>query len=126
MEVNETRNGLGYWYSSKYQKIAWIDLKMVKPNCLTLGELWNEPISKKKKKVEYPFKSVYNQLKARIQIYLHPINKWQTEFPELHFIYLDVHSPAILGLLVISTASYIKYQITWQQLNASEWETKVT
>jgi len=28
----------GYWYSSKYQKIVWIHSKMVKPNCLTLGE----------------------------------------------------------------------------------------
>jgi len=28
----------GYWYSSKYQKIVWLHSKMVKPNCLTLGE----------------------------------------------------------------------------------------
>jgi len=26
----------GYWYSSKYQKIVWMDSKMVKLNCLTL------------------------------------------------------------------------------------------
>jgi len=32
-----------------------MDSKMVKLNCLTLRELWNEPISKKKKKGEYPF-----------------------------------------------------------------------
>jgi len=31
-----------------------MDSKTVKLNCLTLGELLNEPISKKK--VEYPFK----------------------------------------------------------------------
>jgi len=42
-----------YWYSSKYQKIGRMDSKKVKPNCLTLGELQNKPISKEE---EYPFK----------------------------------------------------------------------
>jgi len=34
-----------------------MDSKTVKLNCLTLGELQNEPISKKK--VEYPFNYIF-------------------------------------------------------------------
>jgi len=42
----------GYLYSSKYQKIGWMDSMWMDsngPKCLTLREL-NEPISKKKKR----------------------------------------------------------------------------
>jgi len=46
----------GYWYSSKYQKISWIYLKMVKPNCLTLGGLVKWTYFQKK--VEYPFNKI--------------------------------------------------------------------
>jgi len=42
-EVNGTRN----WYSSKYQKLGWMDSKTVKLNCLTLGSCKMNPFPKK-------------------------------------------------------------------------------
>jgi len=48
-------------------------LKTVKLNSLTLGELQNEPISKKKKKVEYPFKVQKPKEQKEYEIF-HKIN----------------------------------------------------
>jgi len=42
----------GHWYSSKYQKIGWMDSKIVKPNYLTLRSC---KMILFPKKVEYPF-----------------------------------------------------------------------
>jgi len=39
MEVNETRNGLDTDILLNVKKIGWMDSKMVKPNCVNLGEL---------------------------------------------------------------------------------------
>jgi len=39
MEVNETRNCLVTDIPLNIKTIGWMDLKTVKPNCLTLGEL---------------------------------------------------------------------------------------